>query len=248
MGTPTFSITHTETLPGSPSGLTIEERTTPAIAPFREAMNLISNLIRVALPCRVVAFDNVRQVVSVQPTITEVVRQHGVKTIMSLPQLDDVPVVQLGGGGFSITFPIQAGDEALVVFGDMCMDAWWQSGGINNNQVERRRHDLSDGFALVGLRSQPRILPSYSSNDCQLRSDDGTVAITIGASQIAISGPLLTIHTTGDVSITAQGNVNITASGAGAVKITEGGITTDFHAHKHAGVQTGGGISGPVTP
>jgi Phage protein Gp138 N-terminal domain len=230
MGSPTFSITHTEAAIGSPSGLTIEERTTPLVAPFREAMNLLSNMLRVALPCRVVSFDAVRQVVTVQPTITEVVRNNGVQTIMSLPQLADVPVLQLGGGGFSIAFPIQPGDEALVVFGDMCMDSWWQSGGINNNQIERRRHDLSDGFAIVGLRSQPRRLLNYSVSQCQLRSDDGTVEITMDPTQVTIKGPV--------VNIVSAGHVNI----------QEGPNTVDFFAHTHSGVQTGGGVSGPVVP
>jgi Phage protein Gp138 N-terminal domain len=236
---PTFSVTVTEPLPGSPSGLTVEERITPAVAPFREAMYLISNLIRVALPCQVISFDATRQVVSVQPTLTEIVRNNGVKQTLALPQLDDVPVVQLGGGGFSITFPIQPGDEALVVFGDMCMDSWWQSGGINNNQIERRRHDLADGFALVGLRSQPRVLSNYSDSQCQLTSDDGSVFIAIDDNGITVEGPAITVKaTSGDVDIIASGKVNI----------TEGSNTVDFFMHQHSGVQTGGGQTGPVVP
>ena len=65
-----------------------------------------------------------------------------------------MPVVFPGGGGFALTFPVAAGDECLVVFASRCIDAWWQSGGVGE-PMEPRMHDLSDGFALIGVRSQP---------------------------------------------------------------------------------------------
>ena len=68
-----------------------------------------------------------------------------------------------GGGGWSITFPVSKGDEALVVFASRCIDDWWQSGGVGI-QPDLRMHDLSDGFAIIGPRSQPRKLnPAIST-------------------------------------------------------------------------------------
>ena len=89
------------------------------------------------------------------------------------------------GGGYCLTLPIQPGDDCLVVFGDNCMDAWWQSGGVQN-QVEKRRHDLSDGFAIVGFRSQPGVVGGYSGGTAQLRNAAGDAYIEISGSDINI--------------------------------------------------------------
>lgn len=98
----------------------------------------------------------------------------------------DVPVVFPGAGGWTLTFPIQQGDECLVVFASRCIDAWWQSGGIQP-QAESRMHDLSDGFALVGVRSQPRKLdPAVSTTKTELRNDAGDVKITLVNSEIDV--------------------------------------------------------------
>lgn len=77
------------------------------------------------------------------------------------PLLLDVPVCFLGGGGHSLTFPVQKGDECIVFFADRCIDAWYQSGGVQN-QVMPRMHDLSDGFALVGVRSKPNTINDFN--------------------------------------------------------------------------------------
>lgn len=113
--------------------------------------------------------------------------------------LVDVPIVIPRAGGYALTLPIQAGDECLVVFGDMCMDGWWQSGGVQN-QVECRRHDLSDGFAIIGVWSQPRVIPGYSTGSAQLRNDAGSAYVELAGDTINIVG--------GTVNIKA-GRVNI---------------------------------------
>jgi hypothetical protein len=109
------------------------------------------------------------------------------------------------------------------------MDAWWQSGGVQN-QVERRRHDLSDGFALVGFRSQPAVVSGYSAETAQLRNKAGDAYVEISGSTINIVG----------------GNVNISA---GSVNI--GRSTTidgkSFLPHTHGGVMSGPSDTGGVS-
>lgn len=71
----------------------------------------------------------------------------------SYPLLLDVPFVILGGGSSGITFPIAAGDTCLIFFNDRDIDNWFagaNSGPVNSNRL----HSLSDGIALVGLKSK----------------------------------------------------------------------------------------------
>lgn len=196
------------------------------------AWQLICDL-RVACPGIIQSFDAIRQTVKVQLAIRENILQNLVPTATEIAPLVDVPVLLLGGNGFTICPPIAAGDECLVIFADMCIDAWWQSGGVQN-QMDRRRHDLSDGFALVGVRSQPRKLTNYSATSLQIRSDDGNTMIEIGANEVTVKA----------TSISLQGDVEVTGT------LKADGTTTiqgkDFLTHKHTGVQSGGSNSGPV--
>ncbi len=100
---------------------------------------------------------------------------------VDISQVQDVPIVFPSAGGFSITLPIAANDEVLIVFASRCIDAWWQSGGHANKPLEFRMHDLSDGFAIPGPRSVPRAVATISSTDLQIRNDAGNTYLSIGA-------------------------------------------------------------------
>lgn len=105
--------------------------------------------------------------------------ENGDTTFVNLPLLLDVPIVFPSAGGFTITFPLAAGDEVLVVFGSRAIDAWWQSGGTQK-PVESRMHDLSDAFAIPGPKSQANLVSGISSSKLQIRNDAGTVYLSVG--------------------------------------------------------------------
>lgn len=186
------------------------------------------NNVRVAMPGIIQSFNATEQTVTVQCAIREKFNMDGDISWQEIPLLLDVPVIFPRAGNYILTMPIQTGDECLVVFGDSCMDAWWQSGGVQN-QIDCRRHDLSDGYAIVGLYSQPRRINNYSTSTAQLRNLSGSAYVELSGNNINIVG------------------TNVTIS---ATKVTIGGSTTIdgrvFMSHKHSGVQTGGGNTGGV--
>jgi phage baseplate assembly protein V len=144
-----------------------------------------------ALPGIVRSFDATAMTCEIQPAIQGKRRdEDGEITLVNLPVLLDCPVFFPHAGGCSLTFPIKAGDEVLVVFSCRAIDLWWQSGGVQP-PVEVRMHDLSDGFCLPGVYSQPNVIPSVSTDAVQLRSDDGQafVEITPSSHDIAIKTP-----------------------------------------------------------
>jgi len=146
----------------------------------------IKNDIRVAIPGIIQSFDPVEQTVSVQPVLRERIRDsQGNMEFIQLPILLDVPIVLPRAGGYILTMPVSAGDECLVIFGDMCIDAWWSNGDIQN-QIEKRRHDLSDGFAVLGTWSQPKRVQNYSTDSVQLRTEDGTSSISLKSGEIKL--------------------------------------------------------------
>ena len=103
---------------------------------------------RVCMPGIIQSFDAAAQTVTVQPALREKMLVDGDEYWIDIPLLVDVPIVVPRAGGYALTLPIQAGDECLVVFGDMCIDGWWQSGGVQNQVLglaaflRRAGHDV----------------------------------------------------------------------------------------------------------
>lgn len=159
-----------------------KERIDDPQAALRAAFYGMQARIWTALPGVIESFNAEALTCVVQPTIKIPVRANdGSITTVALPQLVDCPVQFPSGGDCSLTFPVAQGDECLVVFSSRCIDSWWQSGGIQE-QAEPRMHDLSDGFVLLGFRSQPRVLSNVSASSTQLRSDDGSTYIDLNPS------------------------------------------------------------------
>lgn len=168
--------------------------------------------LRVACPGIIQSFNQVEQTVTVQLALREQISDNEYnKEWREIPPLLDVPIVVPRAGGYALTLPIRQGDECLVIFGDMCIDSWWELGGIQN-QLEKRRHDLSDGFAILGVWSQPRVLSNYAADSCQLRNESGTSYIELKETGINIVSESVKIngidfnkhmHTVGDSSTSA---------------------------------------------
>ena len=182
---------------------------------------------------------------------------------LPLPLLTKIPIQIPTAGGYSLTLPIQVGDECLVVFLDTDPSVWFQNGGAGNNPTStEQRHGLSNPIAIFGLRSTPRAIQNYSTDSVQLRSDDGNTVIDLKNGQVTITGTTVNVNCT-DATIQASDKVQIDGAnqvnldaGSGTVNIGGGNIVIGpsteidghpFLLHTHSGVSTGGGTSGPVT-
>lgn len=111
-----------------------------------------------------------------------------IPTPQTIKPIPNVRPIMMRVPGWSLTLPIVPGTECFLLFADMCVDGWWQNGGVQT-QYDRRRHDLSDAFALFGPWSQPNTLDDYSTDSMQLRSDDGTVVIDLAVGKITVKAP-----------------------------------------------------------
>lgn len=190
-----------------------------------------------ALPCIISAFDPVAMTVSAQPAIKgSVTNPDGSTQSVNLPLLVDVPLVFPTAGGYSITFPIASGDECLVVFASRCIDGWWQSGGVQE-AMEFRMHDLSDGFAIIGTRSQARKVSGWDESNLQIRSDDHSTIIEVDKNgKVNITAPTSMTVTTPTANFT--GNVNVAGTLTATTDVIGGGKSLKSHAHSGVTVGT----------
>ena len=197
----------------------------------------LNEQLRVAMPGIIQSFDpgddNRPPTCVVQPAIRYIERDNdGNKSTKDYPLLVDVPVVFPRGGGYTLTFPVKAGDECLVIFADRCIDFWWQSGGIQD-PVDERMHDLSDAFCIVGPQSQAKKIGGISTNAVELRSDDGETKLSLNPASGAING-------------TAPGGFNLNGLkilSDGRLQLVDGSIVDK---HTHGGVEPGGSSTAPL--
>lgn len=237
------------------------ERTDDSVEANRAALDGRQAEIWTALPGIVESFDPVAMTVSVQPSVKgQVQDETGKSTAVNLPLLVDVPVVFPCGGGFTLTHPIKAGDECLVVFASRCIDGWWQGGGVGG-APDNRMHDLSDGIAIVGPRSQAgKLDPPVDTENVQLRTDDGQAHITMMPDYtIRAQNPAAEILMTpaGEVQARADAQIKLTAPsiimeaatitmggmGGGSAKATLKGDIDQEGSHTSTGDQIAGNVS-----
>jgi hypothetical protein len=172
----------------------IRERLDDAGELQRSTMENQEANLRVACPGIIVSFDAASQTASVQPAIREIVRVgDGPETSVDLPVLTDVPVQFPGGGGFTMTFPVEKGDECLLTFSDMCIDGWWQSGGVQD-QMDKRRHDLSDAMAHMGFSSAPNAVENPSKKSIMLRNKDGSTFVEVANGSVNIKASSINLN------------------------------------------------------
>ena len=90
-----------------------------------------------ALPGKIVSYDADSQTAVIQPAVK-------IGTMM-YPVLRDVPVFM------PVPFEVTPGDACIVIFADIDIDAWIESGEAEEPK-SARKHALSDGFAFVGFK------------------------------------------------------------------------------------------------
>lgn len=214
--------------------LSNNERSADAELTIRSALRQAVLGLRCAMPATVVSVDYGKMTLTAQPTIKGILMTKDGAAAEALPILQDVPIVWPSGGGVTLTLPVAAGDECLLVIADRCIDAWWQSGGVQL-PMDSRAHDLSDAFAIVGVRSLPRAISGISRTAAQLRTDDGGTSISVSSGVVKIKS----------VSVEIDGDLTVKGATEFKGPVKANGKSID-ETHAHGGVRTGSGTSGGV--
>lgn len=124
--------------------------------------------------------------------------EDGTKVYQDYPLLMDCPVITLFGGVDFLSMPIQVGDSCLVFFNDNEIDQWATNG--TGSPQTFRMHDLSDGIAIVGIRSLTNSIGRYLAEGIRLSHGEGNSEIDLKDDLIESVAELFLHH--GDMEIT----------------------------------------------
>lgn len=178
-----------------------------------QVLERLTNSIKTSIHCikigEIISFDKTEQTASVRVLHT----MDGnyslyIENEIEYPILQKVPVVVLQGGGASITFPIKAGDQCLLLFCDYMIDSWWITGEAKPSIVPRK-HDIADPIAIVGINATPKAIHNYSDY-LHLKYNENS-DIVIGE-QIDVNNETINLNGNTNVSedLTVAKNASIT--------------------------------------
>jgi hypothetical protein len=106
---------------------------------------------------------------------------------LDLPVVPRVPVCFPRGGGFMMTWPLEAGDTVLVVCADRSIDEWKATNNSSILPVDLRRFDLSDAVAYAGVSSPAAPLLSATDDSMVIGEDSFSgMKITIKDGKVSI--------------------------------------------------------------
>lgn len=179
-----------------------DERIDSHLLAIKSQLQGLQSKMWTALPCIVESFDKDKMTVTLQAAIkanTQDIKT-GKVTSVNLPIFPDVPVDFPGGGDFILTMPIAKGDEGIGIFSSRCIDAWWESGGVQP-QSEFRMHDLSDCMFIPKIFSKPNVVSDFNGDVPELRNKNGSIKLAFTADGFEITG-----------NLNVKGNINATGN------------------------------------
>lgn len=159
----------------------------------------ISMGIQNVIPAIVQSYDKVTNRAIVKPAITGVASQG--QKISKEPYID-IPVLNLSGGGFVISFPIKQGDIGWLVACDRNISIFKQN-LEESAPNDYRKHKFEDGFFIPDkINNTPT-----KDNSLIIQNSTGTVSIELTETGVNISG---ITDVTGNTTIT--GNTSVVGS------------------------------------
>lgn len=209
---------------------------TPHIPTFADAMeNFRKDLgwrLYCHLPGNVVAFQRATMTASVQVALKQVVPDYTVPTgsrTSPYPQLENVPVFTLQGGGASMGADPAPGDACLICVLDRNIDAWYQNGGqMPAAPLSDRAHDLSDAFCLVGFNPLAKpLMTARLPGEAGLA--DALAKVVVKNGLVNISNGPLPVNSLGgilDIFFTATAAATTVAQIAAAATVAKAALAT----------------------
>ena len=121
--------------------------------------------IHTGLPGIVRSYDSSAQTAEIELALTRPLpardEEDGEDTFETLPILPSVPVFWPRAGGFYLHWPLAAGDSGFVMFSELDMNSWRNTGDVSDPGVGLR-HGLSGGVFMPGVfpRTSPNAFAS----------------------------------------------------------------------------------------
>jgi phage baseplate assembly protein gpV len=217
------------------------------------------------LPAQVIAYDRATNRAQVQPLISQVTTDG---TLILRGQIASIPVLQIGGGGFVISMPIQTGDLGWIKANDRDITFFLQTYAQSAPNTQRK-HTFSDALFIPDSFMKGVTIAGEDANNLVIQNLAGTVRVAIWGDQVKITAPniilnaptttctgnlvvdgtsLLTGAVTADSTLQVSGDITADSDMIVTSNLNVTGTSTmngiPFGTHVHGGVQSGSSDTG----
>jgi hypothetical protein len=191
----------------------INQRNFPDLAVYTETLkeDVLYNRLNCVRIGKVVEFNPTDCTVQVQ------IAQQYIKSFDNngIPISEDFEPIRakvffMGNANMGFTYPLNIGDEGLILFNDRELESWYLTGESVPPQYIRSHH-ITDAIFLCGMHSLVN-LPSYSA---------GCLNLYYNGTRLEIS----------DSGVNVTGNLNVSGSITATGDIVAGGISLMNHVH-----------------
>lgn len=160
------------------------------------------------LPAKVIQYDRSQNRVQVQPLIKMVLTDGSQE---SRAQIASVPVLQLGAGGFYLTFNLKPNDLGWIVANDRDISIFLQNLQESPPNTQRIK-DFSDAIFIPD--GMDIIAQSSDDENFVIQNRDGSVKISWGIDRITEQASFFIINATGTdpFPIRISGNIYVTGN------------------------------------
>jgi len=199
------------------------------------------------LPARVISYSRTTNRARVQPLIAMITTGN---EQLQRAQIASVPVFQIGGGGYVLSFPIVTGDLGWIKANDRDISIFlqkYQESAPNTN----RTHNFADAVFFPDSMMRNVVIDGEDTNHVVLQNNSGTCRVAIWDDRVKITAPHVVIDSplttcTGAFEAGTRVDYDHSANFHGDI-ITDHDViasTTRLHTHTHNGVTTGSGNTG----
>lgn len=176
--------------------------------------------LHTSIPCVVESFNG-DGTVNATPAIKRVLNENDEE--ITLPTLSEIPIIYPSVGKYRITFPIEKGDEGMLVFSEREINQFVEKGEITR-PLMYRKHSISDAVFIPALISQGKRNNVSSSEGLVLEEVSGGAKIELINGKINLYGTIVmeSIPGTGLTDITLNTHIH-QGGGSGPPQVDGGG-------------------------
>lgn len=171
---------------------------------FRDVMDLHTLEVMLALSCHAIGTISDVTNLSANQTVTATInylRTFNIQDPVSGQLTQQTqnygavtgPLMILGGGGGTLTFPVAIGDTCLILFNDRDFSQWFSTGQVLPVPTQRA-HSQSDPIIFVGLRSLTDSLANFDSQRAVMSYNNAMVGVG-NQSKVKIANANYTLNT-----------------------------------------------------
>lgn len=155
---------------------------------FREILGKFLQSVDDMIPAKIIAYDRETNRATIQPLIA-LVRTDGVP--VSRNQLASIPVFNIGGGGYILSFNLKEGDLGWIKAADRDI-AEFLKNYTEATPATRRVHDFNNGIFIPDVMTGYQIDPEDEEN-AVLQSLDGVVRVALFPDKLKLTAPVVEV-------------------------------------------------------